>query len=922
MSNYVLDPDSIVLQAIAGLCAKGLPPENAEFLQSIHPLLVRVAAWMAEDMPPQPEVALILWLLKEQKAPKSFSTTIAEHFGVELDEDEEDVPVVKSALKSSAGMFANGKEGFISPSGTPMSEERLRRVAPLLDHQKREFVMHAPVFQSLSSAEVDTLCEALDLEKYLEGEEIQKNGVAVEGLHIIVKGEAKVVVTQDVSVLKRGDIFGHQELLQGLVANETVEASNGPVTTLSVSGLVLKHLGLKKKLGAMSRKKAFKVRDHTEVVTDVGSGRCSSEDVQYAEKDEDLNLIKEAINKNQNLKEVVSLSGDQLDALARSAYKRFYDKKANVLVKGDLGDTYMVVNEGIFEVIDGDIIDDCSKTAFTMRAGDSFGELCIMYNAPRAATVKCVRAGSVWTLSRACFKTAVRQKLEGRLADFGTLCKNCDIFANISPQILPTVCNALEERTFYGGEVIVRQGAVADFFYIISEGECTVIVDDEPRYTLVRGHYFGERGLISHCHRDATVVVKTDQVVVLSLDKTAFQLLMHQNKQVENQADGNRHGSNAAGIGEWSNVDLVSSVQRQLAEDGVEAAYRSVPLDALTREGVLGRGAFGFVTLERDNHTGQLYALKAQSKGHIVQEKLKNMVTNEAACMGLLRDSDFIVKLVQTYRDGAHVYLLLEPCFGGELFDVYSEREELFGDEAHAKFYTACVALGLDHMHSRKIIYRDLKLENCLLTLTGYLKLTDLGLGKVCIGKTYTVCGTTDYFAPETLRQTGHNRAVDWWALGVMVYIIMTGSSPFDAPDTMKIYRKITKGFAKVVFPSSVPERTQEFIKGLCQKVPEERITMGTMGIQNLKDHPWYRGFDWRHLEMLTLAAPSMPAITEDQIIAKAQTKTLEALPQIPYEDDGTDWDACFDYQTFSQQAGAAKEAPPPPPPGPPPPDS
>jgi len=291
--------------------------------------------------------------------------------------------------------------------------------------------------------------------------------------------------------------------------------------------------------------------------------------------------------------------------------------------------------------------------------------------------------------------------------------------------------------------------------------------------------------------------------------------------------------------------------------------------------------------------SGKLFALKALSKGHIVQERLKGAVQNEKICLDLL-SSEFVVKLVQTYRDDTCIYFLLEPCFCGELFDLYAEHDELFGSEAHAQFYAACVAEGLEHMHSRCVIYRDLKLENCLLTDTGYLKLTDLGIGKVCIGKTYTVCGTTDYFAPETLRQTGHNRAVDWWALGVMMYILMTGRSPFDAPDAMKVYRKIIKGFAKVSFPDGFPEKCLSMILALCQKVPEERLTMGNLGFQNYKDHPWYRGFVWKQLESLQMPAPYIPTFSQDAMIEKVRTKQADDLPQIPYEDDGSGWDDLF----------------------------
>merc|ERR1711920_570228 len=116
--------------------------------------------------------------------------------------------------------------------------------------------------------------------------------------------------------------------------------------------------------------------------------------------------------------------------------------------------------------------------------------------------------------------------------------------------------------------------------------------------------------------------------------------------------------------------------------------------------------------------------------------------------------------------------------------------------------------------------------------------LADLGIAKVCLGKTYTVCGTTDYLAPETLRQTGHNRAVDWWALGVMLFVLMTGRPPFDAQDAMQIYKNIIKGFAKVVFPQNLADSPcRSLILSLCQKKPEERLTMGTRGILNFKDH-------------------------------------------------------------------------------------
>merc|ERR1719401_865336 len=166
-----------------------------------------------------------------------------------------------------------------------------------------------------------------------------------------------------------------------------------------------------------------------------------------------------------------------------------------------------------------------------------------------------------------------------------------------------------------------------------------------------------------------------------------------------------------------------------------------------------------------------------------------------------------------TYRCQQHVYFLLDPALGGELYDVFVQHKPMFGSEVHARFYTVCCALGVQHMHDRRIVYRDLKLENVLLYSDGYACLTDLGLAKVVMGKTYTVCGTADYFAPETLKRSGHNRAVDFWALGIFTFILMSGRSPFDADDVMQIYRNINKGFKAENFPQSFSTDAVNLIK-------------------------------------------------------------------------------------------------------------
>eukprot|EP00746_Dinoflagellata_sp_MGD_P005390 gnl/MRDRNA2_/MRDRNA2_110430_c0_seq1.p1 gnl/MRDRNA2_/MRDRNA2_110430_c0~~gnl/MRDRNA2_/MRDRNA2_110430_c0_seq1.p1 ORF type:complete len:432 (+),score=85.83 gnl/MRDRNA2_/MRDRNA2_110430_c0_seq1:179-1474(+) len=332
------------------------------------------------------------------------------------------------------------------------------------------------------------------------------------------------------------------------------------------------------------------------------------------------------------------------------------------------------------------------------------------------------------------------------------------------------------------------------------------------------------------------------------------------------------------------------------------------PMESLERIGMLGQGAVGFVTLVRDSCSKKLYALKAMSKGLIVHQRLKDMVKNEMDCMSML-DSDFIVRLCATYRDPHHVYFLLEPCFGGELFDVYNSNG-FFRSEKHAKFYSGCATLGLEHMHGLKIIYRDLKLENCLLTMTGFLKLTDMGIAKVVDGKTFTICGSPDYLAPETLRQKGHDRAVDWWAMGILIFIMMSGRSPFEAVDEMQIYENIIKGMKKVSFPSDMPDQCVSIIHALCQKKPEDRLAMGKLGVKSMRDHPWYCGLSWEDLQMCSMQAPYNPNITEqdvaDKIAAKPKVEMVDKYHHVN-SNDGSDWDKAFDQQiaaSFDQPIG------------------
>ena len=194
---------------------------------------------------------------------------------------------------------------------------------------------------------------------------------------------------------------------------------------------------------------------------------------------------------------------------------------------------------------------------------------------------------------------------------------------------------------------------------------------------------------------------------------------------------------------------------------------KKLKVEDYNMEITIGTGSFGRVKLCKLKKGGKFNALKIQKKAEIIRLKQVDHIMSEISILAEI-DHPFLIKMHGLAQDERFLYIFLDYIAGGELFNYLRSIGNLSNDEA--KFYGASVASMFEYLHAKEIIYRDLKPENLLIDKEGYLKLTDFGFAKHIDGRTYTLCGTPEYLAPEILLQKGHGKPVDWWCLGILIY--------------------------------------------------------------------------------------------------------------------------------------------------------
>ncbi|KAG9317243.1 Pkinase-domain-containing protein [Chiua virens] len=283
---------------------------------------------------------------------------------------------------------------------------------------------------------------------------------------------------------------------------------------------------------------------------------------------------------------------------------------------------------------------------------------------------------------------------------------------------------------------------------------------------------------------------------------------------------------------------------------------------------LIGRGTFGKVFQVRKKDTKRIYAMKVLSKKEIIAKKEVAHTIGERKILQRSLESPFLVGLKFSFQTDTDLYLVTDFKSGGELF-WHLQKETRFSEE-RARFYIAELVLALEHLHKYNIVYRDLKPENILLDATGHVALCDFGLSKVDLRPdelTTTFCGTTEYLAPEVLLdEHGYSKLVDFWSLGVLLFEMCCGWSPFYAEDTQQMYKNIC--FGKIRFPRSViSEEGKMFVKGLLNRNPKHRLG-AQRDAEELKEHSFFSSIDWKALSMKQVTPPFKPVVESDESTA------------------------------------------------------
>ena len=311
-------------------------------------------------------------------------------------------------------------------------------------------------------------------------------------------------------------------------------------------------------------------------------------------------------------------------------------------------------------------------------------------------------------------------------------------------------------------------------------------------------------------------------------------------------------------------------------------AGRQLSLSDLELLTTVGVGTFGRVRLAklRGDQSEHVFALKIMKKSVIIRLKQIAHVKSEKTVLETL-NSPFIPRLYASFQTPCCLYFLTEYIPGGELFKRLRMEGQFPNDVG--LFYATEVVCAFAYLHSKSIAYRDLKPENILIDREGHLKLVDFGFAKVVTDRTFTLCGTPEYLAPESITHKGHDQGVDWWALGILVYEMLVGNPPFFDDNPYNLYQLILQCDLSV--PAHVHPHAKSFITQ-CLTVDRVRRLGARVrtrqGAEEVKSHRWFRGVDFELVEERVIPTPWVPEVEREDDTSQFDEYPDSGEPSLP----------------------------------------
>ncbi|EQC32872.1 AGC protein kinase [Saprolegnia diclina VS20] len=566
----------------------------------------------------------------------------------------------------------------------------------------------------------------------------------------------------------------------------------------------------------------------------------------------------------QNVDLLQRLSNNQLQKVAAAMKLETFADGSYIIRQGEEGHLFYIVVEGTV-LCTTTTINDGEKPLMSLTKGQYFGEMALMLNEPRQAN--CIAKGKVacYVLGRNEFTQLLgplRSLLDRQMRI--RVLRSVPLLNYLTDDELDLLAHALRVVSYEDKEQILRQGDAGDTFYIISDGKVSVQKTGIEIMQLRSGEFFGERALLSKEPRAANCFAN-GHVECLCLDRSAFERL----------------------LGKLEHILTRETKRQQLMQEAVLQATtpshqqvvqpKKYALADFEKIQTIGTGTFGRVLMVKHKTTGKTFALKCMLKVNIVETHQQRNVLHEKSIINEC-EHPFVLKLYETFTDADQLYMLLELVQGGELWSLLYEKaynvpKGVCGafDLPSARFYIANVVEVFRYLQTLGVAYRDLKPENLMIDDKGYLKMVDFGFAKhipfykgsqLC-ERSFTLCGTPEYLAPELVLNKGHGKSVDYWALGCLIYELIAGRTPFQHQEQQKIFEKIIHAKASLKFHPKFDPLAQDLVTKLLEPNPGLRLGSLAGGMMEVVNHPWFANakFDWKALVAKSMKAPYVPTI-------------------------------------------------------------